>query len=55
MGAEEDKHTCNRSRNGAGGGAGPEGPVSLAWGKKGLVGRWTHLKCAQVGGVDWSF
>ena len=35
----------HRSQNGMGGGTGPERPVSLAWGKKGLVGRGTHLKC----------
>ena len=38
-----------------GGGAGPKSPVSLAWGKTGLVGRWTCPKYAKVGEVDWSF
>ena len=37
------------------GGAGPKGPVSLVWGKKGLVGRWTHPKCTKVWEVNWSF
>ena len=48
VGAGEGRHVCNRSQNGAGGGAGPKRPVSLAWRKKRLVGRWTHPKYVKV-------
>ena len=51
---EEGRLKCNRSQNGTGV-AGPKRPVSLAWGKKGLEGRWTHPKHAEFWEVDWSF
>ena len=31
------------------------GLVSIAWGEKGSVGRWTHLKYVKVWEVDQSF
>ena len=36
----------------AGGGAGPKRPVSLAWGNKGLFGRWAHPKCEEALGLS---
>ena len=47
--AQKGKHTWNRSQNGAGAGAGSERPVSLGWGNKGLVGRWTYQKHTKFG------
>ena len=39
---------CNRGQNGGREGAGPKRPVCLAGGKKGLVGRWTHLEHMEI-------
>ena len=49
VGPGADRHMCHRSQNGTGGGAGPKRLVSLAWGKKGLVGRGTHPKHQKFG------
>ena len=37
---------------GAGRGAGAKSTVSLDWGKKELVGGWTHPKCTEILEVD---
>ena len=36
-------------------GAGPKTPVSVAWGKKRLVERWTQVKCMKVWKINWLF
>ena len=48
VGTEEGRHMCHESQNGIVGSAEPKRPVSLAWGKKRLVGRWTHPKHSKV-------
>ena len=54
LGPEEGRHMHHRSQNGAGGGAIPKRTGSLAWGKKGLVERWTYPMHGKVWEVDWS-
>ena len=52
LGPGEDRHMCQRSQNGSKRGAGPKRPVSVAWGKMGLVGRWIHPKHRRVREVN---
>lgn len=47
-GSSEGRHMHSRSPDGTEGGAGPEGPVSRAQGKKGLVGRKAHPKPVEA-------
>ena len=49
IGTGKGRHVHQRSQNGGSGGVRPKRSVSLAWEKKGLVGRWTHLKYAKFG------
>ena len=54
-GTRGKQHMRHRNQSGTGGDARPERPVSLAWGKKGLVWRWTQPEPEKGWEVDWSF
>ena len=55
MGPEAGRHMHHRIQNSSREDARSMRPVNLTWGKKGLVGRWTHTKSTKVWEINWSF